>query len=80
MIKNQKIVRLKNASLETKGEGFQGTIHVEIVANGKSVVYDILGDLNNDHLERTAIDIIDMGRIIAMHPILLFTRLNFLTM
>ncbi|CAG7585860.1 hypothetical protein PEPTYR26121_00239 [Peptoniphilus tyrrelliae] len=63
-IKNQKIVRLKDASLETKGEGFQGTIHVEIVANGKSVVYDILGDLNNDHLERTAIDIIDMGRII----------------
>lgn len=63
-IENQKIVRLKDASLETKGEGFQGTIHVEIVANGKSVVYDILGDLNNDHLERTAIDIIDMGRII----------------
>ena len=63
-IENQKIVRLKDASLETKGEGFQGTVHVEIVSNGKSMVYDILGDLNDDHLERTTIDIIDMGRII----------------
>lgn len=63
-IENQKIVRLKDVSLETEGEGFQGTVHVEIVSDGKSLVYDIFGDLSEGHLERPTLDIKDMGRMI----------------
>ena len=63
-IKNQKIVRLKDVSLETEGEGFQGTVNVNIESDGKSLVYDILGDLNEGPLERRNLDIKDMGRMI----------------
>ena len=63
-IENQKIGPLKNVSIETEGEGFQGTVHVEIVSNGKSVIYDILGDLNEGPLERPTLDIEDMGNMI----------------
>lgn len=63
-IENQKIVRLKDVSLETEGEGFQGTVYVEIVADGKSIVYDIFGDLNKGHVERPTLDIKDNGRMI----------------
>lgn len=61
-IENQKIVSLKDVSLETEGKGFQGTVYVEIVSDGKSLVYDIFGDLNEGHLERPTLDIKDMGR------------------
>ena len=61
-IENQKIGPLKDVSLETEGKGFQGTVYVEIVSDGKSLVYDILGDLNKGHLERPTLDIKDMGR------------------
>ena len=61
-IENKKIVRLKDVSIETEGEGFQGTVYVEIVSNGKSVIYDILGDLSDGPLERPILDIKDMGR------------------
>lgn len=61
-IENQKIVRLKDVSLETESKGFQGTVFVEIVSDGKSLVYDIFGDLNKGHLERPTLDIKDMGR------------------
>ena len=63
-IENKKIVRLKDVSIETEGEGFQGTVHVEIVSNGKSLVYDILGDLSEGPLERPTLDIEDMGNMI----------------
>ena len=63
-IENKKIVRLKDVSIETEGEGFQGTVYVEIVSNGKSLVYDIYGDLNEGPLERPNLDIKDMGRMI----------------
>lgn len=63
-IENQKIVRLKDVSLETEGKGFQGTVFVEIVSDGKSLVYDILGNLNEGPLERPNLDIKDMGRMI----------------
>lgn len=63
-IENQKIGPLKDVSIETEGEGFQGTVHVEIVSNGKSLVYDIYGDLNEGPLERPNLDIKDMGRMI----------------
>lgn len=63
-IENKKIVRLKDVSIETEGEGFQGTVYVEIVSNGKSVIYDILGDLSEEPLERPTLDIKDMGRMI----------------
>lgn len=61
-IENQKIGPLKDVSLETEGKGFQGTVYVEIVSDGKSLVYDILGDLNEGPLERPTLDIKDMGR------------------
>ena len=60
----KKIVCLKDVSIETEGEGFQGTVHVEIVSNGKSVIYDILGDLSEGSLERPTLDIEDMGNMI----------------
>lgn len=63
-MENQKIGPLKDVSLETEGLGFQGTVHVEIVANGKSMVYDILGDLSDGPLERPALDIKDNVRMI----------------
>ena len=63
-IQNKKIVCLKDVSIETEGEGFQGTVHVEIVSNGKSVIYDILGDLSEGSLERPTLDIEDMGNMI----------------
>ena len=63
-IENQKIGPLKDVSIETEGLGFQGTVHVEIVANGKSMVYDILGDLSDGPLERPALDIKDNVRMI----------------
>lgn len=63
-IENKKIVRLKDVSLETEGEGFQGTVYVEIVSNGKSVIYDIFGDLSEGPLERPTLDIKDTGRMI----------------
>ena len=61
-IENQKIGPLKDVSLETEGKGFQGTVYVEIVSDGKSLVYDIFGDLNKGPLERPTLDIKDMGR------------------
>ena len=61
-IKSQKIISVKDVSLETEGKGFQGTVYVEIVSDGKSLVYDIFGDLNEGHLERPTLDIKDMGR------------------
>ncbi|MEF3318549.1 hypothetical protein [Peptoniphilus grossensis] len=61
-IKSQKIISVKDVSLETEGKGFQGTVYVEIVSYGKSLVYDIFGDLNKGHLERPTLDIKDMGR------------------
>ena len=63
-IENKKIVRLKDVSIETEGEGFQGTVYVEIVSNGKSVIYDILGDLSKGPLERPTLDIEDTGNMI----------------
>lgn len=63
-IENQKIGPLKDVSLETEGKGFQGTVHVEIVANGKSMVYDIFGDLSEGPLERPTLDIKDNVRMI----------------
>lgn len=63
-IENKKIVRLKDVSLETEGEGFQGTVHVKIESDGKSLFYDIYGDLNEGPLERPTLDIEDMGRMI----------------
>lgn len=63
-IENQKIVSIKDVSLETEGLGFQGTVYVEIESDGKSLVYDIFGDLNEGHLERPTLDIMDMGRMI----------------
>ena len=74
-IENQKIVRLKDVSLETEGEVFQGIVHVEIVSNGKSMIYDIFGDLSEGHLERPTLDIKDMGRMInASFPSLSETK------
>ncbi len=61
-IENQKIVSVKDVYLETEGKGFQGTVYVEIVSDGKSLVYDIFGDLSEGHLERPILDIKDMGR------------------
>ena len=61
-IKSQKIISVKDVSLETEGKGFQGTVYVEIVSDGKSLVYDIYGDLNEGPLERPTLDIKDMGR------------------
>lgn len=61
-IENQKIVSVKDVSLETEGKGFQGTVYVEIVSDGKSLVYDIFGDLSEGHLERPTLYIRDMGR------------------
>lgn len=61
-IENQKIVSLKDVSLETEGEGFQGFVYVKIENDGKSLVYDIFGDLNEGHLERPTLDIEDTGR------------------
>ncbi|MFR7873082.1 hypothetical protein [Peptoniphilus sp. HMSC062D09] len=61
-IKSQKIISVKDVSLETEGKGFQGTVYVEIVSDGKSLVYDIFGDLSEGHLERPILDIKDMGR------------------
>ena len=61
-IENQKIVSVKDVSLETEGKGFQGTVYIEIVSDGKSLVYDIFGDLSEGHLERPTLDIRDMGR------------------
>ena len=63
-IKSQKIISVKDVSLETEGEGFQGTVYVEIVSNGKSVIYDILGDLSEGPLERPTLDIEDTGNMI----------------
>lgn len=63
-IENQKIGPLKDVSLETEGLGFQGTVHVEIVSNGKSLVYDIFGDLSEGHSERPILDIKYMERMI----------------
>lgn len=63
-IENKKIVRLKDVSLETEGEGFQGTVHVKIESDGKSLFYDIYGDLNEGPLERPNLDIEDTGRMI----------------
>ena len=63
-IENKKIVRLKDVSIETEGEGFQGTVYVEIASNGKSVIYDILGDLSEGPLERPTLDIEDTGNMI----------------
>ena len=63
-IENQKIVSVKDVYLETKGKGFQGTVYVEIESDGKSLVYDILGNLNEGPLERPNFDIKDMGRMI----------------
>lgn len=63
-IENQKIVRLKDVSLETEGEGFHGNVYVKIESDGKSIVYDIFGDLNKGPLERPTLDINDNGRMI----------------
>lgn len=63
-IENQKIGPLKDVSIETEGEGFQGFVHVEILSNGKSLVYDIFGDLSEGHSERPILDIKDMERMI----------------
>lgn len=63
-IENQKIVSVKDVYLETEGKGFQGTAYVEIVSNGKSVIYDILGDLSEGPLERPTLDIKDTGNMI----------------
>lgn len=63
-IENQKIVSVKDVYLETEGKGFQGTVYVEIVSDGKSLVYDIFGDLSEGHLERPNLDIKDTGRMI----------------
>ncbi|WP_062551318.1 hypothetical protein [Peptoniphilus phoceensis] len=61
-IKSQKIISVKDVSLETEGKGFQGTVHVKIESDGKSLFYDIYGDLNQGSLERPILDIKDMGR------------------
>ena len=61
-IENQKIVSVKDVSLETEGKGFQGTVHVKIESDGKSLFYDIYGDLNQEPLERPTLDIEDTGR------------------
>lgn len=63
-IENQKIGPLKDVSLETEGKGFQGTVYVEIVSDGKSLVYDIFGDLSDGPLERPTLDIKDNVRMI----------------
>lgn len=63
-IENQKIVRLKDVSIETEGEGFQGIVHVKIESDGKSLFYDIYGDLNEGPLERSTLDIEDTGSMI----------------
>ena len=63
-IENQKIGPLKDVSLETEGLGFQGTVHVEIVSNGKSLVYDIFGDLSDGPLGGPTFDIKDNVRMI----------------
>ena len=63
-IENQKIVSVKDVYLETEGKGFQGTVYVEIVSDGKSLVYDIFGDLSEGHLERPNLDIKNTGRMI----------------
>ena len=61
-IENKKIVCLKDVSLETEGKGFQGTVHVKIESDGKSLFYNIYGDLNQEPLERPTLDIEDTGR------------------
>ena len=61
-IKSQKIISVKDVSLETEGKGFQGFVYVKIESDGKSLVYDIFGDLRKGHLERPTLDIKDMGR------------------
>ena len=61
-IENQKIVSVKDVSLETEGKGFQGTVYVKIESDGKSLVYDIYGDLSEGPLERPTLDIEDTGR------------------
>lgn len=61
-IKSQKINSVKDVSLETEGEGFQGFVYVKIESDGKSLVYDIFGDLSEGPLERPTLDIKDMGR------------------
>lgn len=61
-IENQKIGPLKDVSIETEGEGFQGFVYVKIESDGKSLVYDIFGDLSGGPLERPTLDIKDMGR------------------
>ena len=61
-IKSQKIISVKDVSLETEGKGFQGFVYVKIESDGKSLFYDIYGDLNEGHLERPTLDIKDMGR------------------
>ena len=63
-IKSQKIVSVKDVSLETEDKGFQGFVYVKIERDGKSLVYDIFGDLNEGPLERPTLDIEDTGRII----------------
>lgn len=61
-IKSQKIISVKDVSLETEGKGFQGTVYVKIESDGKSLVYDIFGDLSEGPLERPTLDIKDMGK------------------
>lgn len=63
-IKSQKIISVKDVSLETEGKGFQGFVYVKIESDGKSLFYDIYGDLNEGHLERPTLDIKDMGSMI----------------
>lgn len=63
-IKSQKIISVKDVSLETEGKGFQGTVYVKIESDEKSLFYDIYGDLNEGPLERPTLDIKDMGRMI----------------
>lgn len=63
-IKSQKIISVKDVSLETEGKGFQGTVHVKIESDGKNLFYDIYGDLNEGPLERPTLDIEDTGSMI----------------
>ena len=63
-IENQKIVSMKDVFLETEGLGFQGSVYVGIESDGKSLVYDIFGDLNDGPLERPNLNIQDKGRMI----------------
>lgn len=63
-IKSQKIISVKDVSLETEGKGFQGFVYVKIESDGKSLFYDIYGDLNEGHLERPTLDIEDTGSMI----------------